>query len=232
MNDLDPNTKGGLVAVATAFVVFLLLMAISSGEGAIRIVIGAIMILAVVIWVMSKSPKITASSEQIEQVESFADASMQPEAHHLKEVITGKIRDLFGTTDMDQITGSVKAMYTELSKLRANNNEDKPDLSAKVQQQEDLMDALRSERDKAQALVSEWEAKAINSSQEVEQLKKEMEERLQWELVDEEQIEEFFSTVTIKDGDNHNAFLESKRRQRRLMQRMSAEGYFIVQKVD
>ncbi len=123
-------------------------------------------------------------------------------------------------------------MYGELKELRARTTYDQPDLSSLVSEQEGRITALANSRDQAVAKSQEWETKAISSTQEVDKLKKEMEERLQWKLVPEEQIEAFFPTVTIKDGNDHNAFLESKRRQRRLMQRMNAEGYFIVQKVD
>ncbi len=80
-------------------------------------------------------------------------------------------------------------------------------------------------------MSARWEEKAISSTQEIEQLRQEIKEHGKWRPLSEEQLEKFFPTVTFRDGESENAFLESKRRQRRLMQRMSAEGYSIVSRV-
>ena len=57
-----------------------------------------------------------------------------------------------------------------------------------------------------------------------------VEERPVWQPVPEEDLTAFFPTVTLADSDKEKPFLSSKRRQRRLIQRLTAEGYFIVQK--
>ncbi len=148
--------------------------------------------------------------------------------------LVGEISALFGTTDMNQITTGIQAMYTELTELRegAGNDQDAPsDLTVKVSEQERIITALANERDQAQAASERWQAKAISSTQEVSELRQEMKEHGKWQPLTEVELTSFFPTVTIKDGPDHNAFLNSKRRQRRLMQRLSAEGYSIVKKV-
>ena len=145
-----------------------------------------------------------------------------------------EISALFGTTDMNQITTGIQAMYTELEELRegAGSDQDAPeDLTAKVSEQERIITALANERDQAQAASERWQAKAISSTQEVSELRQEMKEHGKWQPLTEAELASFFPTVTIKDGPDHNAFLNSKRRQRRLMQRLSAEGYSLVKKV-
>ena len=123
------------------------------------------------------------------------------------------IVELFGTHDFDQITGSVKAMYIELEGLRtAAPKETAVDITK-----------LTSEIEKAQAVSARWEAKAISSTQEVAELRQEIKEHGKWRPLSEEQLAAFLPTVTIKDGESENAFLDSKRRQRRLTQRLSAE---------
>ena len=142
-----------------------------------------------------------------------------------------EISALFGTTDMNQITTGIQAMYAELTELRegAGSDQDAPeDLTTKVSEQERIITALANERDQAQAASERWQAKAISSTQEVSGLRQEMKEHGKWQPLTEAELASFFPTVTIKDGNDHKAFLNSKRRQRRLMQRLSAEGYSIV----
>ena len=143
-----------------------------------------------------------------------------------------KLEALFGITDMDQITGSVKAMYTELSELRtsADSSVSDPDQSVKLGELRDMITKLTSGLEKAQTVSARWEAKAINSTQKIEQLRQEIKEHGKWEVVDEKQLATFFPTVNLGDGED--PFLASSRRQRRLMQRLSAEGYSIVRKTN
>ena len=146
-----------------------------------------------------------------------------------------EISALFGTTDMNQITTGIQAMYAELEELRegAGNDQDAPkDLTAKVSEQERIITALANERDQAQAASERWQAKAISSTQEVSKLRQEMKEHGKWQPLTEAELASFFPTVTLGDGSTEKPFLSSKRRQRRLIQRLSAEGYFIVKKVE
>ena len=145
------------------------------------------------------------------------------------------ISALFGTTDMNQITTGIQAMYTELEELRegTGNVQDAPhSLTAKVSEQERLITALANERDQAQAASERWQAKAISSTQEVSELRQEVKEHGKWQPLTEAELGSFFPTVTLGDGSTEKPFLSSKRRQRRLIQRLSAEGYFIVKKVE
>ena len=93
-----------------------------------------------------------------------------------------------------------------------------------------MIAALTSERDQAQAAREKWQTKAINSTKEVAKLREELKENGKWQPVPEEDLTAFFPTVTLADSDKEKPFLSSKRRQRRLIQRLTAEGYFIVQK--
>ncbi len=135
-----------------------------------------------------------------------------------------QIKALFGTTDMDQITKGVVAMYAELEELRAKGGPEQ----ATSQEKENMITKLTSELEKAQSVSARWETKAISSTQEVTKLRQEIKEHGKWRPLSEEQLAVFLPTVTIKDGADHKAFIESKRRQRRLVQRMNAEGYSIV----
>lgn len=218
------------MALATALVVFILLLAISSGNGAVWVFIGAMMIAGVVIiWVMNLKTASDFSEDIAIENDTSVLSQIETSAPQPQPVIDEKVRALFGTTNMEKITGSIKAMYTELSGFRANN-EDKPDLSTKIQEQEDMIKALTSERDEAKTLASEWEAKVVSNFDSVERLKKEVEEHEKWEVVNDEQLAAFFPTVHL--GDKEEPFLASNRRQRRLMQRLSAEGYSIVRKTN
>ena len=146
-----------------------------------------------------------------------------------------EISALFGTTDMNQITTGIQAMYAELEELREGpgSDQDAPeDLTAKVSEQERIITALANERDQAQAASERWQAKAISSTQEVSELRQEMKEHGKWQPLTEAELASFFPTVTLGDGSTEKPFLSSKRRQRRLIQRLSAEGYFIVKKVE
>ena len=138
------------------------------------------------------------------------------------------MKALFGMTDMDQIALGVVAMYGELTELRASTSSVRPSLSEKVSEQEGRITALASSRDQAQAAREKWEAKAISSTQEIERLRQEIKEHGKWEIVDEEELATFFPTITLGEGEE--PFLSSSRRQRRLMQRLSAEGYSIRKK--
>lgn len=129
---------------------------------------------------------------------------------------------------MDQITLGVQVMYGELFELRASTNSDQPDLSSLVSEQESKINELTSECNKAQVARSKWEAKAISSTQEIERLRQELSSHGKWEVVNEEELATFFPTVTLGDGEE--PFLSSGRRQRRLAQRLSAEGYSILKK--
>ena len=148
--------------------------------------------------------------------------------------LVSEISALFGTTDMNQITTGIQAMYAELEELRegAGSDQDAPeDLTAKVSEQERLITALTNERDQAQAASERWQTKAISSAQEVSELHQEMKEHGKWQPLIETELAAFFPTVTMKDGSTSNAFLSAKRRQRRLIQRLNMEGYAIVKKV-
>lgn len=132
-----------------------------------------------------------------------------------------KLKALFGTTNMVQITKGVEAMYGELEELRVKGG------PTQATNQE-MITKLTSEIEKAQTVSARWEAKAISSTQEVAKLRQELREHGKWRPLSEEQLTVFLPTVTIKDGVSEKAFIESKRRRRRLMQRMNAEGYSIV----
>ena len=169
------------------------------------------------------------------------------ETHELEEEVALTLADrpdqliqeisvLFGTTDMNQITTGIQAMYAELEEWRAKSEGDQDalpseDLRAKVSEQERIITALANERDQAQAASERWQAKAISSTQEVSELRQEMKEHGKWQPLTEAELASFFPTVTLGDGSTEKPFLSSKRRQRRLIQRLSAEGYFIVKKI-
>ena len=119
-------------------------------------------------------------------------------------------------------------MYTELEGLRTKGESEQ---ATNPREKENQITKLTSEIKKAQAVSARWEAKAISSTQEVAELRQEIKEHGKWRPLSEEQLAAFLPTVTIKDGESENAFLDSKRRQRRLVQRMSAEGYSIVCRV-
>lgn len=107
---------------------------------------------------------------------------------------------------------------------------DQPDLSAKLSEKEDVITALKNERDEVKAQGEKWKTKAINSTQQIEQLRQELREQPLWEMVNEEELAAFFPTVNLGDGEE--PFLSSNRRQRRLMQRLSAEGYSVLKKTN
>ena len=135
------------------------------------------------------------------------------------------IETFFGTTDMNQITTGIQAMYAELEEWRAKggNNQNVPEeLAPKLSEQEDMIAALVKERDKAEAAREKWQNKAIAGQQELDEL------RQQFMSLSEEELTTFFSSVILKDSRSEDAFLSSKRRQRRLMQRLNAEGLTIM----
>ena len=180
---------------------------------------------AVVLFIRRRQSRHETDEQEEEVALTLADRPDQ---------LVGEISALFGTTDMNQITTGIQAMYTELTELREGlvRNQDAPeDLTAKVSEQERIITALANERDQAQTASERWQAKAISSTQEVSELRQEMKEHGKWQPLPEAELASFFPTVTIKDGPDHNAFLNSKRRQRRLMQRLSAEGYSLVKKI-
>ena len=141
------------------------------------------------------------------------------------------IQQLFGTTDMKQITTGIQAMYAELEEWRTKEVRSQPDLAIKLSQLEKTITTLTSERDQAQAAGERWQAKAISSTQEVDGLRQEITKYGKWEIVDDEDLAAFFPTVTLSDSQTEEPFLASKRRQRRLTQRLSAEGYSILKKI-
>ncbi len=74
------------------------------------------------------------------------------------------IQQLFGTTDMKQITTGIQAMYAELEESRTKEESDQPGLAAKLSELEKTITTLTSERDQAQAAGERWQAKVISSS--------------------------------------------------------------------
>ena len=170
------------------------------------------------------------SRHETDELEEEAPLTLADRPDQLVQEISA----LFGTTDMNQITTGIQAMYTELTELRegAGSDQDAPeDLTTKVSEQERIITALANERDQAQAASERWQAKAISSTQEVSELRQEMKEHGKWQPLTEAELASFFPTVTLGDGSTEKPFLSSKRRQRRLIQRLSAEGYFIVKKI-
>lgn len=129
---------------------------------------------------------------------------------------------------MDQITLGVQAMYTELEELRTRSLPASQENQENQESQGNQIEKLISELEKARGVSARWETKAINSTQEVAQLRQEIKEVGKWEIVDEEELTAFFPTITLGDGED--PFLSSSRRQRRLMQRLSAEGYSILKR--
>ena len=234
-----PKNKGPLIAIAGAVVMLLLLLAISAianlpqtaAEGNVWFNILALILICFcgsVALIILRERLASHPSGQQNEGETLLTLTDTP--HQLTEGINA----LFGTTDMNQITTGIQSMYAELEELRegTGNDQDAPeDLTAKVSEQERIITALANERDQPQAASERWQAKAISSTQEVAELRQEMKEHGKWQPLTEAELASFFPTVTIKDGPDHNAFLNSKRRQRRLMQRLSAEGYSIVKKV-
>ena len=180
---------------------------------------------AVVLFIRRRQSRHETDEQEEEVALTLADRPDQ---------LVQEISALFGTTDMNQITTGIQAMYAELEEHRAlsGSDQDAPsDLVTKVSEQERTITTLTNQRDQAQAVSEKWQAKAISSTQEVSELRQEMKEHGKWQPLTEVELTSFFPTVTIKDGPDHNAFLNSKRRQRRLMQRLSAEGYSLVKKV-
>ncbi len=155
--------------------------------------------------------------DQMPLVRAGIASQIVPAEHNL---IKEQVVKLFGTADMQQVTKAVEVMYGELQELRERS--DQPS------QQKGLITALTSERDQAQAACEKWEVKATSRSKEVQQLRQEIKEHGKWEVVPEEELATFFPTVNLGDGEE--PFLSSSRRQRRLMQRLSAEGYSILKR--
>ena len=144
--------------------------------------------------------------------------------------MSDEVVKLLGTTDMNQVTKAVGAMYGELKELRAKSLGDQPDLSAELAFKEGVITALKNERDEVKAQGEKWKTKAINSTQQIEQLRQELREQPLWEMVNEEELAAVFPTVNLGDGEQ--PFLSSNRRQRRLMQRLSREGYSVLKKTN
>ena len=237
MDDFIKKNKGPLIAMSSAaagLVVLIIISALANMPTASEINIGQF--LANIFWMLLIGGLLAgillfmrerlASDEKDDQEEEAA-LTLADSPHQLG-INYGEIEALFGTTDMNQITTGIQAMYAELEEHRARISSDQPDLAAKLSEQEGIIAALTNERDQAQAAHEKWQAKAISSTQEVSELREEIKEHGKWEVVDEEKLAAFFPTVTLGDRSTEKPFLSSKRRQRRLIQRLSAEGYFIV----
>ena len=237
MDEFIKKNKGPLIAISSAavgLVVLIIISALANMPTASEINIGQF--LANIFWMLLIGGLLAgillfmrerlASDEKDDEEEEEAALTLADSPHQLAQGISA----LFGTTDMNQITTGIQAMYAELEKLRAlSSDQDAPhSLAAKVSEQERIITTLTNERDQAQAAREKWQAKAISSTQEVSELREEIKEHGKWEVVDEEKLAAFFPTVTLGDRSTEKPFLSSKRRQRRLIQRLSAEGYFIV----
>ena len=130
-------------------------------------------------------------------------------------------------TRINQIAIGIQTMYAELEERRAlSGNNHSPDLAAKLSEQEHLIATLTNERDQAQAAHQKSQAQATSSTQEVSALRQKLNKMPQ--PVSSKELIAFFPTVTLKDANSEDAFLSSKRRQRRLMQRLRAEGFTIM----
>ena len=241
MDEFIKKNKGPLIAMSSAAIGLLVLIVISalanlpqasqteSGpvnfwESIFWLILIGCLLSGIVLFVrecLAGSGTAKKAEQEKEEILTLADTPHQ---------LAQQIEKLFGTTDMNQITTGIQAMYAELEELRIIGSDQKEveDLAPKVKEQESIIAALTSERDQAQAAREKWQTKAIASTKEVAKLREELKDK--WQLVPEEDLTAFLTTVTIKDGPDHNAFLSSKRRQRRLMQRLSVEGYSIVQK--
>lgn len=115
---------------------------------------------------------------------------------------------LFGTNDISLISSGIEAMYSELSRLRSFVKQDVHN--------ETVMKRLKRERDEAMQQISVISQKLSVAERQVIQ------------PVKSRDLIEFFESITIKDGEQEDAILKSKRRQRRFTQRLRAEGYCIA----
>ena len=242
MDEFIKKNKGPLIAMSSAAIGLLVLIVISalanlpqasqteSGpvniwESIFWLILIGLLIVGIVLFVrerLADSDPAEKAEQEKEEILTLADTD---------NGFAQQIKKLFGTTDMNQITTGIQAMYAELEELRAKGGTDQKeaeDLAPKVKEKERMIAALTSERDQAQAAREKWQTKAISSTKEVAKLREELKDK--WQLVPEKDLTAFLTTVTIKDGHSENAFISSKRRQRRLMQRLSVEGYSIVQK--
>ena len=180
-----------------------------------------------VIWLLRDS----TGEEEDDSHYALADTRRQLQN---AERIIEQMKELFGTTDIKQITAGIQAMYSELEEHRArgeiNSEQDTQNLAEKTKEQESAIEAITSERDQARAALSKWQTKAVQGQKEISSLRQKLKKVPQ--SVEEEELTAFFATVTLKDGNSEDAFLSSKRRQRRLMQRLRAEGLTIMRSVE